>query len=85
MEGDDKIAVLLGAERSVQSVVGHPVAHSGEAAAALFQEVHRRKGLMNNLGFNGRQARLAIGEEFSILQPRLDAPSRFRASALPKH
>jgi hypothetical protein len=47
--------------------------------------VHRRKGLMNNLEFNGRQARLAIGEEFSILQPRLDAPSRFRASALPKH
>jgi len=29
----------------------------GEAAAALFQEVHRRKGLMSNLGINdvGRQ------------------------------
>jgi hypothetical protein len=34
---------------------------------------------------DGRQARLAIGEEFSILQPRLDAPSRFRASVLPRH
>jgi hypothetical protein len=66
-------------------VVEHRVAHSSEAAAALFQEVHRRKGLMNNLGFNGRQARLAIGEEFSILRPRLDAPSRFRASVPPRH
>jgi hypothetical protein len=85
MEGDDKIAVLLGAGRSVQSVVGHPVAHSGEAAAVLFQEVDRRKGFMNYPGINGRQARLAICEEFSILRPRLDAPSRFRASVLPKH
>ena len=45
VEGDDKIAVLLGAERSVQSVAEHRVAHSGGAAAALFHEVHRRKGL----------------------------------------
>ncbi len=61
LERGDKIAVLLGLKRSVQSVVEHRVAHSGEPTAALFHEVHRRESLGNH-GIAGARTIIAATE-----------------------